>query len=71
VGGTCVLILGGLNIAEMLYADLATISFTSYGLRKKFDLVGTNCRIWNLRCNLYKRKIIIFKKEWKLETSER
>jgi hypothetical protein len=46
-------------------------SSTSCGLYEKTDWLGCYCKNWNLRCNLNKYKIIVFKKGGKLKAQER
>jgi hypothetical protein len=55
----------------LLVDDLAVASFTSYGLQKKFERVDQYCKDWNLRCNLSKCKIMVFKKGGTLKATER
>jgi hypothetical protein len=55
----------------LLYADdLAVVYFTSYGLQKKVERVDQCCKGWNLRCNLSKYEIMVFKKGGKLKATE-
>jgi hypothetical protein len=54
-----------LKIPGLLFADdlaLAFFFFTCYGLQKKVESVDQYCKDWNLRCNLSKCKIMVFKK---------
>jgi hypothetical protein len=61
-----------LRILGLLFVDdLAIASFTSYGLQKKIELVDQYCKNWNLKCNLNKFKIMVFKKGGKLKATER
>jgi hypothetical protein len=61
-----------LKILGLLFADdLAAASFTRYGLQKKVEQVDQYCRDWNLRRNVSKFKIMIFKKGGKLKATER
>ena len=54
----------------MFADDFSIASFRSYDLQKKFELVDTYCKNWNLKCNLSKSKIMVFKKEEKLKATE-
>jgi hypothetical protein len=61
-----------LKIPVLLFADdLAVASFTCYGLQKKIERVDQYCKDWNLRCNLSKCKIMVFKKGGKWKAAER
>jgi hypothetical protein len=61
-----------LKIPGLLFTDdLVIASFTSYGLQKKVEWLDWYCKDWNLRCNLSKFKIMVFKKGGKLKESER
>jgi hypothetical protein len=61
-----------LKIPGLLFADdLAVASFTSHGLQKKIERADQYCKDWNLRCNLSKCKITVFKKRGKLKETER
>jgi hypothetical protein len=56
----------------MLFAgDLAVSSFTSSGLQEEIDQVVRSCKEWNLKCNLSKSKIVVFKKGRKPMNTER
>jgi hypothetical protein len=46
-------------------------SFTSNGLQKEIDQIGRYCKEWNLKCNLSKSKIEVFKKGDKLKNNKR
>jgi hypothetical protein len=55
-----------LGILGLLFADdFSAASFRSYELQNKFELVDEYCKNPNLKCNLGKSKIIVFKKEEK------
>jgi hypothetical protein len=49
---------------------MAVASFISYGLEKKVERVDQCGKEWNLRCNLSKCKIMVFKKGGILEATE-
>jgi hypothetical protein len=52
-----------LKTPGLLFADdLAVASFTSHGLQKKIERVDYYCKDRNLRCNVSKCKIMVFKK---------
>jgi hypothetical protein len=60
------------TIPGLLFADyLAFSSFTINGLQKAIEQVTEYCRDWNLKCNLNKTKILVFKKGVKLKKDER
>jgi hypothetical protein len=60
-----------LGIPGLLFADDFSIaSFRSYGLQKKFELVYQYCKNRNLKCNLSKSKIMVYKKGGKLKAAE-
>jgi hypothetical protein len=46
--------------------DFSIASVRSYELQKKFELVDKYCKNRNLKCNLSKSKIMVYKKEEKL-----
>jgi hypothetical protein len=61
-----------LKIPGLLFADdLAVASFTCYGLQEQIERVDQYCKDWNLRCNLSKCKIMVFKEGGKLKATER
>ena len=49
---------------------MAVASFISYGLEKKVERVDQCGKEWNLRCNLSKCKIMVFKKGGKWKATE-
>jgi hypothetical protein len=56
----------------LLFADdLPVSSCTINGLQKATDQVTKYCREWNLKCNLNKTKIIVFKEGGILKKDER
>jgi hypothetical protein len=64
--------IGRTTIPGLLLADdLAVSSFTSSGLQKEIDQIVRYCKEWNLKCNLSKSKIIVFKEGGKLKNTER
>jgi hypothetical protein len=64
--------IGQITIPGLLFADdLAVSSFTSNGLQKEIDQIVRYCKEWNLKCNLRKSKIVVFKKGGKLKNTER
>jgi hypothetical protein len=59
-----------LGIPGLLFADdFPTASFRNYGIQKKFELVDQYIKNRNLKCNLRKSKLMVFKKGGKLKAS--
>jgi hypothetical protein len=57
-----------MTIPGLLFADcLAIGSFTVNGLQRGIDQIVKYCSDWNLKCNLKKTKILVFKKRGKLK----
>jgi hypothetical protein len=55
-------VIGTTTLSGLLCADdLASSSFTINGLEKAIDKVTKYCREWNLKCNLNKTEILVFK----------
>jgi hypothetical protein len=55
--------IGRITIPGLLFADdLAVSSFTINGLQKEIDKIVRYCKELNLKCNLIKSKIVVFKK---------
>jgi hypothetical protein len=56
--------IGPITISGLLFADdLAVSSFTNNGLQKKIDQIVRYCKELNLKCNLSKSKIVVFRME--------
>jgi hypothetical protein len=63
--------IGTTTIPGLLFADyLAFSSLTIKGLQKAIGQVTKRCREWNLKCNLNKTKILVFKTGGKLKTRD-
>jgi hypothetical protein len=61
-------VIGLTTIPEFIFADDLTFSsVTINGLQKAMVQVAKQCREWNLKCNLNKTKILVFKKGGKTE----
>jgi hypothetical protein len=63
-----------LTAARWIYStssNLAIGSFTVNGLQRGIDQMVKYCGDWNLKCNLQKTKILVFKKEGKLKKNEK
>jgi hypothetical protein len=57
------LVIGNMPIPGLLFADdLAIGSFTVNGLQRRIDQIVKYCSDWNLRYNLKKTKILVFRK---------
>jgi hypothetical protein len=66
------LVIGTTTIPGLLFADdLPFSSFTIIGIQKAINQVKKYCRECNLKCNLNKTKIFVFKKRGKLKKDER
>jgi hypothetical protein len=64
--------IGRTTVPGLLFVDdLAVSSFTSNGLQKEIHQIVRYCKEWNLKCNLSKSKIVVFKKGGKLKNTER
>jgi hypothetical protein len=62
-GNVHALVIGKISIQELMFADDLTIgSFTVNGLQREIDQIVKFCSDWNLKCNLKKTKILVFKK---------
>jgi hypothetical protein len=56
-------VIGKMSIPGLMFAaDLAIGSFTVNGLKRGTDQIVKYCGDWNLKCNLKKTKILVFKK---------
>jgi hypothetical protein len=55
----------------MFADDLAIGSFTVNGLQRGIDQIVKYYSDWNLKCNLKKTKILVFKKSGKLKKNEK
>jgi hypothetical protein len=55
----------------MFADDLAIGSFTVIGLQRRIDQIVKYCGDWNLKYNLKKTKILVFKKGGKLKKNEK
>jgi hypothetical protein len=55
-------VIGKMSIPVLIFADdLAIGSFTENGLQRGIDQIVKYCGDWNLKCNLKKTKILVFK----------
>jgi hypothetical protein len=65
-------VIGKMSIPGWMFADdLAIGSFTVNGLQRGIDQIIKYCSDWNLKCNLKKTKILVFKKGGKLKKNEK
>jgi hypothetical protein len=65
-------VIGKMSIPGLMFADdLAIGSFTVNGLQRGIDQIVKYYNDWNLKCNLKKTKILVFKKGGKLKKKER
>jgi hypothetical protein len=61
-------VIGKMSIPGLMFVyDLAIGSFTVNGLQRGIDQMVKYCGDWNLKCNLKKTKILVFKKGGKLK----
>jgi hypothetical protein len=67
-GNVHVPVIGRISIPGLMFADdLAIGSFTVSGLQRGIDQTVKYCSDWNLKCNLQKTKILVFKKGGAIE----
>jgi hypothetical protein len=65
-------VIGKVSILGLMFADnLAIGSFAANGLQRGIDQIVKYCGDWNLKCNLKKTKILVFKKGGKLKKNEK
>jgi hypothetical protein len=65
-------VIGNISIPGLMFADdLVTGSFTVNGLQRRIDQMVKYYGDWNLKCNLKKTKILVFKKGGKLKKNEK
>jgi hypothetical protein len=65
-------VIGRMSIPGLMFADDVAIGFfTVNGLQKGSDQMVKYCGDWNLKCNLKKTKILVFKKGGKLKKNEK
>jgi hypothetical protein len=58
------------RIPGLLFADDLRVScFSSYGLQKQIEVVDQYCKKLNMKCNLNKCRILVFKKGGKLKAT--
>jgi hypothetical protein len=64
--------MGKMSIPGLMFADYLGIgTFTVSGLQKAIDQMVKYYGDWNLKCNLKKTKILVFKKGGKLKKNEK
>jgi hypothetical protein len=65
-------VIGKMSIPGLMFADdLAIGSFTVNGLQRGIDQMVKYCGDWNLKCNLKKTKILVFKNGGKLKKNKK